>query len=80
MSLHLFKNVFECIISSILTFRYINSLFYGVTRLVVCHSSILSLVLEDQEESRERVTNETTKHQTKTASITNVIVKQNTHH
>ena len=48
MSLHLFKNVFECIISSILTFRYINRLFYGVTRLVVCHSSILSLVLEDQ--------------------------------
>ena len=48
MSLHLFKNVFECIISSILTFRNNNSLFYDITRLVVCHSSILSLVLEDQ--------------------------------
>ena len=35
MSLHLFKNVFECIISSILTFRNNNSLFYDITRLVV---------------------------------------------
>ena len=48
MNLHLFKSVFDCIISNIFTSMDNYSLSYDIKRRFGCHSSILSLVLEDQ--------------------------------